>query len=253
MNNIINSENSNETTIKKYEFNKLKINDSDYSVFDENIFKESTKDIEKEELIEPDKQPEASTELLEKIDILTSQIVTLQMELESQKKSSDEKLELDTKNSYELGKEEGIKETTNALQNESDDLKTQLIKSITLLDEQKNQLDDMFRNIEEDLVQSAILIAKKVIKKEIERDSANIAKSIASSLIDTLKNATMVKIKVNPVDFKQISEHFNQDSIKIEEDIAIAVGGVVILSDTTNIDGTISTRLNKAIDLIGKE
>ncbi len=254
MNNIINSENSTNTTIKKYEFNKLEVDDNEYGAFDENIFKDTIENTEiQKESIESDKQPEPSTELLEKIDTLTSQIVTLQMELDNQKKSFDEKLELETKSAFELGKKEGIKETTATLQNENDELKTQLIRSITLLDEQKNQLDDMFKNIEEDLVQSAILIAKKVIKKEIEHNSTNIAKSIASSLIDTLKSATMVKIKVNPADFKQISEHFNQDSIKIEEDIAISPGGVVILSDTTNVDGTISTRLNKAIDLIGKE
>jgi flagellar assembly protein FliH len=102
-------------------------------------------------------------------------------------------------------------------------------------------------------VESAILIAKKVIKKEIEINSQKVVKSIASSLIDTLKSVGKLTIKVNPNDFEEISEHFNQDSIKIQKDEAINRGGVVILSDSANIDGTISSRLNKAIELIGKE
>ena len=251
MNDIIDPSKSENITISKYQFEKFDTNENEVTSFNKDIFKDRG---DKEEI--PDKQEEpakAPIDLLEKIEALTSQIVTLQMELDEYKKSSLSELELVKQSRFDEGKKEGIKETQDMHIDENDELKTQLIRSITLLEEQKSHLDEVFKNIEEDLIESAILIAKKVIKKELETNSANVTKSIASALIDTLKNIAFVTIKVNPDDFKEISEHFNQDSIKIEADVAINRGGVVILSDTTNIDGTISTRLNKAIDLIGKE
>lgn len=252
MSDVINSENAGSVTIQKYEFGKLDIDQNNES-FDANIFKESPK-VDKSEEESPDQKPdEASAELLEKIDLLTSEVVALQIELENEKKSAKETLEKAKSTAFDEGKAEGIKETGESFQNENDDLKSQFIRSITLLEEQKNSIESMFTNIEEDLIESAILIAQKVIKKEIESNSSKVAKSIASALIDSLKSVTILKIKVNPFDFKAISEHFNQDSIKIEADEAISPGGVVILSDNTNIDGTITTRLNKAMDLIGKE
>ncbi len=252
MSNIIDPEKSENIHIKKYQFEKLNIKEEQISTFNSELFKD---DITNKEKIETkQKEPiNPTNELFEKIETLTSQIVTLQMELEDQKKEFENKLETEKLSRFEDGKNEGIKETQEMFANENDDLKNQLIRSITLLDEQKNTLDEVFKNIEEDLVESSILIAKKVIKKEIEMDSKKVAKSIASALIDTLKNVKELTIKVNPNDFKEISEHFNQDSIKIQEDEAISRGGVVILSDSTNIDGTISSRLNKAMELIGKE
>jgi len=248
INNIINSDKATEITVEKYQFGKIDIDDNNVVAFDENIFKTSEQETVKE--IESKEEP---NELFEKIETLTSQIVTLQMELDNQIKNSEEKLKQEKQNAFEEGKKEGINETTDALQNDNDELKSQLIRSITLLDEQKNSLDEMFKNIEEDLVESAIVIAKKVIKKEVDENSVKIAKTIASALIYSIKNAANITIKTNPYDFAQISEHFNQDSIKIEADEAINRGGVIILTDTTNIDGTITTRLNYAIDLIGEE
>jgi flagellar assembly protein FliH len=249
MGDILNLEESSNTKVEKYQFGKLELNSSDEVTFSADIFKEEID----QEVPENEQATEVTDDLLEKIDALTSEIVTLQMELEEQKKSYQKELDNQTKEAFDKGKEEGIKETSQTFQNENDELKSQLIRSITLLEEQKNNLDEMFKNIEEDLIDSSILIAKKVIKKEIENDSVKVVKSISSALIETLKNVGDITLKVNKNDFKEISEHFNSDSIIIKEDEAVSRGGVIILSNSTNIDGTISTRLNKAMELIGKE
>ena len=253
MSDIINSENK-KATITKYQFGKIELDGTQEEIISSNIFK--NEDIKTKDIITPeeeDKKDKNSGELLEKIDLLTSQIVDLQMELDKQSKEFQEKLETEKKVSYEKGNEEGVQDTTQTFQTENEELKNQLIRSITLLDEKTDSIDKMFKNIEEDLVESAIVIATKIIKKEIDKDSAKIAKSIASALIERLKDSTNITIKVNIDDAKEISEHFNSDSINIIPDEAINHGGVIILSDETNIDATISTRLSKAIELIGKE
>jgi flagellar assembly protein FliH len=250
MSDIINQDESKYTKVEKYKFNKLTSDDVD--IFDENIFQDSLEN-KTDEPVEATKEKENSSEIFDKVEELTSQIVTLQMELENSKKEHQAQLQEQTKTSFEEGKTEGIKETNEAIQSENDELKSQLVRSITLLQEQKEHLDTLFKNVEEDLVESAIIIAKKVIKKELEENSTAIAKSIATSLIQTLKDTSEVTLKVNRVDFDEISEHFNGDLIKITVDEAVNRGGVIIISSDTNIDGTLQTRLDKAIELIGKE
>jgi flagellar assembly protein FliH len=250
MGDIINQDESKYTKVEKYKFNKLTSDDVD--IFDENIFQDSLEN-KTDEPVEATKEKENSSEIFDKVEELTSQIVTLQMELENSKKEHQAQLQEQTKTSFEEGKTEGIKETNEAIQSENDELKSQLVRSITLLQEQKEHLDTLFKNVEEDLVESAIIIAKKVIKKELEENSTAIAKSIATSLIQTLKDTSEVTLKVNRVDFDEISEHFNGDLIKITVDEAVNRGGVIIISSDTNIDGTLQTRLDKAIELIGKE
>ncbi len=254
MSNVINTDADN-ITVQKYQFGKIELDGDSEQIVTSDIFKEK-KTTTSQELQEQEQEQETdenSKELLEKIDILTSQIVDLQMQLDNKDKEFEKKLETLTKEAYEKGNIEGIKDTTQTFQNENEELKKQLIRSITLLDEKTASIDKMFKNIEEDLVESAIVIAKKIIKKEIDNNSAQIAKSISSALIERLKDSTNITIKVNIDDEKEISEHFKSDSINIIADEAISRGGVIIQSNESNIDATISTRLNKAIELIGKE
>lgn len=254
MQDLLNSDKLQNTKVTKYQFNKLDIGESEELEFNNQLFStESIKTDKEENIQEVKKFDENNSELLDEIDALASEIVNLQMEMQTDKKDFEQQLEDEKKTQFDLGKKEGIVQTCKSIQDESDDLKIQLIKSITTLDKQKSSFDNKFKEIEESLIESAIIIAKKVIKKEIENDSAKIAKNIASSLVSSIKDASLITIKVNKNDFLSLSEQFNQDSIKIEADDAIGPGGVVILNNDTNIDATINTRLNQALNLIGKE
>lgn len=257
MSDVVNSQNSKHLKVEKYQFAKLDLpENSKHNAFNEDIFKILPDETKHQTPVETEELPEIedqSTELLEKIDALTSEIVELQMTLEAKEKHFASIVEEEKEKSFDLGKQEGIQETSKASSDENDALKTQLIRSITLLDEESGKIQSNFTHIEEDLVESALLIAKKVIKKEINDNSAKVATSIAKALLETIKDKTTVTIKINPIDFNAVSEHFNAEFIKIVPDDAISAGGVVILSTDTNIDGTISTRLAKAIDLIGRE
>jgi flagellar assembly protein FliH len=252
MSSIINSENSKNTEIQKYEFKNLNIKTNEQP-FDSDLF--SGVQSKAEQVVDKETEDKViiNNELLQKIDALTSQIVELQMELENNKKDYETTIQEQKQTLFENGKQEGIKEATISINEQSDELKNQLVNSITTLDEQKNLFDVKFQEIETDLIESAITIAKKVIKKELEQNSVTIAKNIASSLIAIVKDATSITLKVNKNDFTELSEHFNQDSINIMADDAVSQGGVIILNNNGNIDATITTRLNQALDLIGKE
>jgi flagellar assembly protein FliH len=261
MGKVISTDKLSEHSIKKFEFASLEV-DEEKTTFDKTLFSNSSmkedtsttvesstkqREEEKEVTIEGD-------ELLEKIDALTSQNVTLEMELETLKKEFDEKIHEATESAYKKGHEEGIKETQETLQEHNDDLNIQLLKSITTLDETVQKLDTFLNSIEEDLVEASSIIAKKIIKKELEEHSHEVAINLAKTFIQDLKEASSITLKVNPNDASYIQEHFKTEkNIKIDADDAINKGGIIILSDIGNIDGNIQTRVEKAMALIERE
>jgi len=66
-----------------------------------------------------------------------------------------------------------------------------------------------------------------------------------------LKDAKSIKLKVNPKDLESLKERYSTiENIRVDGDSAITEGGVVVLSDAGNLDGNISTRLEKVKNLI---
>ena len=258
MSNIIDKSSYDKHKIEKFEFRSISdVNESETFVEDDFISEETEdkkdtdqnrNDLSKEEPI-PD-----IAELLKKIELLSETNVNLELKIENMQKEFNNELEIKTKEAYEKGKEDGIKETSKNLQDDTDELKTQLVNSVSNLNEKLTELEKYLDEIESELKDAAIVIAKKVIKKELEQDSNKIALSIAHSLIQDLKDATNIKLKVNPYDERYLIQHLSSDKkIKIEADDAVNKGGVIIISDIGNIDNNISTRLNKAISLIKEE
>lgn len=266
MGKVISSENLTKHHIKKFQFTSLGIkeekNSFDHTLFSQNNNKEEeniTEEINADKVATmqdnsvSSSKKEADT-LLQKIETLTNQNISIEMELETLKKELNEKIEEATKKAYEQGHKEGVKETQETLQEHNDTLNMQLVKSVTLLDEQVQKVDSFLSDIKEELIGAASIIAKKVIKKELETHSHEVAKSLAQEFLQDLKEATAITLKVNPEDASYLNKEFKAEkNIKIDPDDAINKGGIIILSDIGNIDGNIDTRVEKAIALIKRE
>jgi len=257
MSNIIDKDQLSKHKIDKFEFTTLSELKDEPLASKEALFEnfeddEDEKSGTKEDLSKQIEQ--TPTELLEKIDKLSDENVKLQLKLESIENEFEERLKQEKENSFEKGREEGLKESSTTLQEEVEELKTRMIHSITKLDETSLKLQNELENIKDELVDSAIIIAQKVIKKELDQNSSIIAKNIAQSIILDIQDATDIIIKVNPLDENYLKEHFNNNKIiKIEPDDAINKGGIIILSNQGNIDGDIRSRLQKAIALLKEE
>jgi flagellar assembly protein FliH len=256
MANIINAEASSEKKIEKFSFAKLPVSDEDHIIMT-NPFaveaEEETLDASQSAAQQEEQKKADETELLEKIDQLTSDVVRLQMELEKSQKIHQEELERVKAEAYEAGKTEAIETFQQEMNEEIESLKSQLIRSITLLDEKSHTLETSLKALEEELLESAFLIAKKVILKEVDKHSAQIATLIAHYLLKQIEESSSVTLKVNPEDFTYISNQFKESNIKIESDEAIQKGGVVLLGGEENIDGTILTRYQQALQFLQKE
>jgi|GEM_PF-2942005 len=261
MANIINPNEKENANIQKFSFEQLKVNEEDIIAFEENPFipfptnEEPASDDEKtvnneEKTIFDTNERET---LLEKIDQLTSDVVRLQMELEKAQSHLQEELEKAKQEAYERGKNDAIQAFQEESAEELEELKSQFIQSITKLEEKKHQFDQTLTELENELVETALLLAKKVILKEVEQNSSQVALEIAKYLIKNIQESSQVTLKVNPVDFNTISSHFKESLIKIEADEAIQKGGVVLIGGEENIDGTILTRYKQALQFLQKE
>jgi flagellar assembly protein FliH len=254
MSNIINEDSLKKHKIEKFQFQSLGSDDAIQTsepISFEDIVNQESIDVAKND---ESNKPEVANEFLTKIEELTDENVKLQLALENLQKELDLKIEEESKISYQKGKEDGIKEATSSMQEHQDEIKSQLIRSVTNLDEKIHSIDLFLQEIKSELVDAATYIAKKVIKKELDENSQIIAKNIASSFLADLKDATQIKLKVNPQDETFLTKHLSTiKNIKIEPDDAINKGGIIILSDIGNIDANIQTRIQKAINLIKQE
>jgi len=242
---IISTKKSHEYKIEKFVFKKFNSKRDEKKVDLTSIFapKSETKvPNESGEELQNDK----TKELLEKIDELSSQVVEYQMKLEEQKKEFERELI----KAKDEGYKEGVKDIKKENENEIEELKLQYLSSITKLQELDLAISEKLSTIEEELIETSIIISKKVIKKEVEEDSASVAKSIASYLLSSLKDELDIKVLVNPLDYESLLDGKLKEGIEIVSDSSVERGGVVILSPKKNIDGTIATRFKKTLQLI---
>lgn len=198
-----------------------------------------------------DQQNKFIEELLKKSDELSTNIIKLQMQVEKQEVEFQNRLtnelERESKSAYEKGYQVAKEELSSALE----EVKQKFYTSINILEEESKKGNEFLKNIENELSQTAIEVAKEVILKEVKHSSSNIAVALSKKLMEDLKDAKSIKIKVNPKDYEVLKEIYsNIENIKIDSDGAITEGGVVILSDAGNLDGNISTRLDKVKNLI---
>ena len=181
--------------------------------------------------------------LLQKSDELAGSLAKMQMQLDKQQKEMDSLIKEAREEARTLGIKEGQEQARAAMQEEVEEQKRALIASIELLEGTSKEMEKQIGSLERELSAIAVDIAKEVIVKEVSEKSAEVAHALAKNLLDSLKEATKVLLKLNPQDYALLVKHFEgEERIKIQPDKAIAKGGVVIISDNGNLDGTILSR-----------
>ena len=146
-----------------------------------------------------------------------------------------------------VAKEEGIKEgklmVDLELKNSIESEREKIASSVSKLDSAIEGAKEQIAKLESELSSIALDIAKEVIIKEVSEESAKVAASIAKELLKSMSGNLDVVIKVNPADFEFLNNLAKgKENIKIKSDDAISKGGVVIISENGNIDGSIMSR-----------
>lgn len=185
-------------------------------------------------------------ELLKKTDELSSNIIKLQMQIENQETEFEKRLQEELERTKENALKEGMDQGRQEVEASLNDLKSQVGRSLHLLEEEHHRFKAFLENTEKELSSTAIDVAQEVIQKEISTNSGDVAISLSKALMKELADAASLEIKVNPQDYEGVKRTLgSMEHIKVGTDDAIATGGVIILSDAGNLDGSIATRLEK--------
>jgi flagellar assembly protein FliH len=185
-------------------------------------------------------------QMLKKADELSTNLVKMQMQLEKQQEEFEVRLKEAKEASYEEGKLAGKEECEAKFKAEVDDLRERLAHTIASLDESRKLFLKKVDTIEEELIETALDLAKQVVVKEIESNSREVALRLANLLLTEVKDASKVTLKVNPNDYSYIKESLEQGpKIEVSSDPAVGPGGVIVISDVGNIDGDIMHRFER--------
>jgi flagellar assembly protein FliH len=124
------------------------------------------------------------------------------------------------------------------------ELDEQIVKALKDLKQYATFYKEASLSFEQKLLKTSFSIAKKIIGIEISQNSAQIAKETIDSLMGKLKNASTIKIHLNPKDYTILKDEIEVDNvIDIIEDSNVMPGGVVIASDLGNFDGNVDAKI----------
>jgi len=248
MDNVIEQTELDKHTIQRYRFKVLgsaKIEEDIVEDFTQEVDLDKKNSDTQKDIVD-ENQNQFIEELLKKSDILSSNIIKLQMQIEKQESEFEKRLKESIAREKEISFDEGYKKAKEELESNYNERISNYIESAKKLQEKIESLDKFFEKIEKNLLDTSLEVAREVIKKEISNDSSQIALALARELVDDLKDANKITLKVNPKDFDTLSEIFAQSStIDVQSDTAISPGGVIFLSEKGNLDGNISARLEK--------
>ena len=146
---------------------------------------------------------------------------------------------------YDEGFEKSFADGNNDLIKLNEKLKNILAETI-------NKRNEIIDTAEAQLIEVAILIAKRVVKMLTEKDKGIVIRNIQEAL-RRIKGRTKITIRVNIDDLEISARHkdeFYQMLDKIEgvtvlEDPNVDVGGCMIETDFGDIDARINTQLNE--------
>jgi len=173
------------------------------------------------------------------------------MQVEKQEEDFNNRLKNELERESQSAYEKGYQKAKSDLDTSIKELKDKFLNSINTLELEAKKGNEFLEKVENELSSTAVEVAREVILKEIKHSSSDIAAALSKKLIEELKDAKSIKLKVNPSDYEALNEIYSTiQHIKVDSDSAITQGGVIVLSDAGNLDGNISTRLEKVKNLI---
>ncbi|AKH22023.1 hypothetical protein AAY24_03335 [Sedimenticola thiotaurini] len=153
---------------------------------------------------------------------------------------------------FELGKKEGFafghKEALEQGQQRISDLIGQVEALMQTLDTPLQELDEQ---VERELVDLVISMVRQLVRREIRLEPSHIIGIVRESLSILPVSSRNIRVQLNPEDAKLVREIYDmndrEQSWKIVEDPVLARGGCRIVTETSQIDATLESRISALI------
>jgi len=145
---------------------------------------------------------------------------------------------------YEKGRAEAEKEVTEQFKNSS-------LQIVNLVENLNVYMDSLNKEIEQEIIELVLSVSETVIRNELSRPDV-VSTIIMDSLRKTCSKRNLI-IKLHPDSghyFEQVAkaikeQNFDLDSIKIEIDENVGVGGCIIETDKSIVDGRLDSILKE--------
>ena len=164
------------------------------------------------------------------------------------KKIVDERIERVRQKAFQEGYEKGHAEATNSV---SEQFKNASLQIVNMVDNLNKYIESVNKELEQEIIELILSVSESVIRNELSRPDI-VSKIIIDSLNKTYTKRNLV-IKLHPDSghyFEQVAQvikqqNFDLDSIKIEIDENVGVGGCLIETDKSIVDGRLNNILKE--------
>ena len=155
-----------------------------------------------------------------------------------------EDIEALQKEAYEEGRKQGHQAGMAEVQAQA----KQLASMFNFFHSPLTTLDE---DVEQQLTQLALSVARQVLKKECATDASTVQAIIHEALEFLPVNSREVRIRLNPADIdllQQAGLDLDAQDWRCLPDRAISQGGCVVETETSHIDATLETRVQQLVD-----
>jgi len=172
------------------------------------------------------------------------------------KKAEEEGLAQGLKAGHEQGFAEGKKEGFEQGLAEGQTLvntkSEQLSQILSTLDTPLEQLD---KEVEDELMFLVMVIARHVIRREVKQDPSHVIAAVRQAVALLPVSARNIKVQLNPEDAALVRETLSVDEEhgqrwRIIEDPMLSRGGCNVETDYSRIDATVEARINMIVSQV---
>ena len=160
------------------------------------------------------------------------------------KQAYEEGFEQGKKEGFSFGHKEALVEGRKQLQETMQGMET----LFHALETPFNQLDDQ---VEQELVTLAIAIVKQLVRREVKTDPGHILGVVREAIGILPVSSRNVRLVLHPEDAEMVRKVYATTETelgwKIVEDPVLARGGCRVLTDTSQVDATLESRLTSLI------
>jgi len=146
------------------------------------------------------------------------------------------------------GFEQGLKEGREAGSGEFSERVQCLGQLLTALDQPFAELDEA---VEQQLAQLAMIVARQLVRRELKSEPEQVIGVVREALAALPLAARSVRLSLHSEDAVLVREAFSlqqgEDSIQVVEDPVQTRGGCRVLTESSQIDATVESRLNAII------
>lgn len=159
---------------------------------------------------------------------------------------------------YAAGREAGLASARAETQKSVDQLKAQVARMSGVFDKLSKPLEEMDAQVEQQLVNLSLTIARHLIRRELKTDPAQVIAIIRETVGLLPAAARDVRVHLHPEDAAVVRERLAAPAAdrawNIVEDPVMTRGGCRVTTETAQIDARLETRIGTVLSaLLGDE